>query len=156
MRRREFISALAGFSVLPARSDAQGRAGRPVVLGWLGAVSGVRSFKQSFEEGLRELGYVEGRDYVFVERFAGGVMSALPALAAELVSLRPDIIIAAATASVAAAKQATSDIPIVGPALTDPVDLGFIASHARPNSNITGVLSTTDSLPESSSLWAWN
>jgi putative ABC transport system substrate-binding protein len=97
-------------------------------------------------EGLRSLGYVEGKNIVYEARFADGSPDRLPALAVELVRLKVDAIIAQGGRSVVAAKQATSTIPIVtAPAAGDNVALGYIASLARPGGNVTGL---TDELPQ--------
>src|SRR5262245_27897639 len=89
---------------------------------------------------MRELGYLEGRDYGLEDRYADGDGSRLPLLAEELVRLKPDVILVGSTQGVPAAKQATASIPIVGVNMTDPVGLGLIASEARPGTNVTGVL----------------
>jgi hypothetical protein len=97
-------------------------------------------------EGLRSLGYVEGKNIVYEARFADGSPDRLPAFAAELVRLRVDAIVAQGGRSVLAAQQATRTIPIVtAPAAGDNVALGVIASLARPGGNITGL---TDELPQ--------
>src|SRR5262249_56269778 len=82
-----------------------------------------------FSLGMRELGYLEGRDYGFEERYADGDASRLPLLAEELVRLKPDVIVAASTPRTLAAKQATASIPIVGVNLTDPVGFGLVTSE---------------------------
>jgi len=89
---------------------------------------------------MRELGYLEGRDYGLEDRYADGGGSRLPLLAEELVRLKPDVILVGSTPGVLVAKQATASIPIVGVNMTDPVGLGLIASEARPGTNVTGVL----------------
>jgi ABC-type uncharacterized transport system substrate-binding protein len=91
-------------------------------------------------EGLRALGYVEGRNVAYEARFAEGKMERLPELAAELVRLKVDVIVAQGGLAAAAAKQATSTIPIViSPASGDAVAVGLIASLARPGGNVTGL-----------------
>jgi putative ABC transport system substrate-binding protein len=94
---------------------------------------------EAFRQGLRELGYVEGQNITLV--FPSGEVKPerLPHLAAELVSLKVDVIVAAATVAVQAAKEATKTIPIVTPITTDPVETGLVASLARPGGNITGL-----------------
>jgi len=96
---------------------------------------------KAFEEGMRELGYVEGRNVVFERRFAWGKQEWLPDLAAELVRLNVDVIMTGGNPVIAAVKQATSTIPVVMGASRDPVGTGFIASLARPGGNITGLTS---------------
>jgi putative ABC transport system substrate-binding protein len=94
----------------------------------------------SFRQGMQELGYVEGKTVVFEWRSADGKPERYPALAAELVELRVDVIVAAGgTPGMLAAKQATSTIPIVFTGGSDLVALGVIASHSRPGGNVTGV-----------------
>jgi len=87
---------------------------------------------------LRELGYEEGRNLSIELRFADGKLESLPALAAELVRLKVDAIVASTTPSIRAAQKATSTIPIVMSTVGDPVEAGFVASFARPGGNITG------------------
>ena len=94
---------------------------------------------EAFRQGLRELGYVEGRNIVIEWRFAEGKLDRLPALAVELVRLNVDIIIAGAPPPTRAAKEATATIPIVMAFDDDPVGNGFVASLARPGGNITGL-----------------
>jgi putative ABC transport system substrate-binding protein len=93
----------------------------------------------AFRQGLRELGYVEGKNIVIEWRFAEGKLDRLPALAAELVRLKVDIIVTSTPLATRAAKEATSTIPIVMTQDADPVGNGFIASLARPGGNITGL-----------------
>src|SRR5262245_51779310 len=86
----------------------------------------------SFRQGLNELGYTEGKNIVIEYRYAEGKLDRLPALAKELVGLKPDVIVAAPTPSVLAAKKASATIPIVFVAVGDPVGSGLVASLARP------------------------
>src|SRR5262245_46037195 len=94
---------------------------------------------EAFREGLRELGLVEGQNIVIDYRFAEGRFDRLPDLAAELVRLRVDIIVAGPTPPAVAAKNATGTIPIVVAGVGDSVELGLIASLARPGGNVTGL-----------------
>jgi putative ABC transport system substrate-binding protein len=112
------------------------------LVGFLGASSKSAGapYYQGFQQGMRERGYVEGRDYLIEERYADGQLSRLPLLAQELVALRPDVIVVSNTAAALAMKQATPSIPIVVGTLTDPVGAGLAASEARPGGNVTGVL----------------
>ena len=96
---------------------------------------------EAFRQGLRDLGYIEGRNVVIEIRSAEGKLERLPALAAELVALRVDVILAAGTPHALAAKQATRTIPIVFAAATDPVMDGLVTSLARPGGNVTGLSS---------------
>jgi putative ABC transport system substrate-binding protein len=101
---------------------------------------------KALDEGLRELGYVEGRNVVFERRFAEGRQERLPALAAELVQLKVDVIVTGSNPVIAAVKHATATIPVVMAVSRDPVGAGFIASLARPGGNITGL--ANDAAPE--------
>ena len=94
---------------------------------------------EAFRQGLRELGYVEGKNIVIEWRYAEGKPDRLPALAAELVRLKVDVIVTGGPAATRAAKEATSTIPIVMAQDSDPVGSGFVASLARPGGNITGL-----------------
>ena len=95
--------------------------------------------REAFWQGLRELGYVEGKNIVIEQRYAEGKFVRLPALAAELVRLKVDIIVTAGPQTTRPAKEATSTIPIVMAQDPDPVGNGFVASLARPGGNITGL-----------------
>ena len=95
--------------------------------------------REAFRQGLRELGYVEGKNIVIEQRYAEGKFDRLPALAAELVRLKVDIIVTAGPQTTRPAKQATSTIPIVMAYDDDPIGSGFVASLARPGGNITGL-----------------
>ena len=97
--------------------------------------------REAFRQGLRELGYVEGKNIVIEWRYADGKFDRLPALAAELVRLKVDIIVTAGPQATRPAKEATSTIPIVMAQDPDPVGNGFVASLARPGGNITGLSS---------------
>ena len=110
-------------------------------IGYLGAasLSANAARIEAFRQGLRELGYVEGKNIVIEWRYAEGKLDRLPALAAELVRLKVDIIVTAGATPTRAAKEATSTIPIVMTQDTDPVVNGFVASLARPGGNITGL-----------------
>ena len=94
---------------------------------------------QAQDEGLRELGFVKGRNIEFVSRVAGGSVDKLPVLAAELAALQVDVIVVGTNVAIAAAQRATSTIPIVMVLGVDPVGNGFIDSYARPGRNITGL-----------------
>jgi len=94
---------------------------------------------EAFRQGLRDLGYVEGKNIVIEWRSAEGKLDRLPSLAAELVSLKVDIIVTAGAAVTRRAKAATATIPIVMAQDSNPVDNGFVASLARPGGNITGL-----------------
>ncbi|HEV8458500.1 MAG TPA: ABC transporter substrate-binding protein, partial [Methylomirabilota bacterium] len=95
--------------------------------------------QEAFRQGLRDLGYVEGRNVVIEYRDAEGNVERLPALAAELVALKVDVIVVGGTPAVLAAKQATKTIPIVFTVAADPVADGLVTSLARPGGNVTGL-----------------
>jgi putative ABC transport system substrate-binding protein len=116
-------------------------------IGWLGgaSASAVASRLDAFRQGLRELGYVEGKNIVIELRAAEAKPDQLPALAAELVRLKVDVIVTGGPLPTRSAKEATSTIPIVMAFDTDPVGNRFVASLARPGGNITGL---SDFAPE--------
>jgi ABC-type uncharacterized transport system substrate-binding protein len=95
--------------------------------------------REAFRQGLRDLGYVEGRNVVIEYRSAEGKVERFPALAAELVALKVDVIVAANTRAALAAKQATRTLPIVFATAVDPVASGLVTSLARPGGNVTGL-----------------
>jgi ABC-type uncharacterized transport system substrate-binding protein len=107
-------------------------------IGYLGSVSSSPRVA-TFRQGLRELGYVEGKNIIIEWQHHEGKVDRLPTLAAELVRLKVDIIITAGAPAARAAKEATSTIPIVMTQIGDPVGSGFVASLARPGGNITGL-----------------
>ena len=115
-------------------------------IGFLRVSSPPDPFTEPFRQGLHELGYVEGRNISIEYRWAEGRPERLPALAAELVRLKVDVIVAAGPA-VEAASQATTTIPIVMPVVGDPVRRGLVASLARPGGNITGLTNLSAELP---------
>src|SRR6266496_1241532 len=115
------------------------RIGYPTVASLSSNVARVDAFRQ----GLRELGYVEGKNIVIEWRSGEGKEDRLPALVAELVRLKVDVIVTGGPTATRAAKEATSTIPIVMTQVGDPVGSGFVASLARPGGNVTG-LSTLD------------
>src|SRR5262249_23290869 len=90
-------------------------------------------------QGLRDLGYVEGRNLVIEDRNAGGKPDRLPALAAELVALKVEVLVASGTPAARAAKQATQTVPIVFTAIASPITSGLVTSLARPGGNVTGL-----------------
>jgi putative ABC transport system substrate-binding protein len=141
MDRRTFIGALTG-CLSSARSVATAQpSGKHIVIGVLSLPSPevAQPLHKTFEEGLRELGYVEGRNFAFERRYAGGSLDKLAQLATELVGLRVDLIVVTSNLEIAAAKRATSTLPIVMVGANDPVGAGLIASLARPGGNITGL-----------------
>jgi len=141
MKRRAFVTVV-GMSLLaaPLRLAAQSAQRVPHV-GYLFSFIPAegRHLWEACRQGLRELGYVEGQNIVLEPRWADGRHERLPELAAELVRLKVDVIVSAATPASRAAKAATSSIPIVIVGIGEPVKMGLIATLARPGGNITGV-----------------
>jgi putative ABC transport system substrate-binding protein len=140
MRRREFISLVAGAAAWPLAARAQ-QSGKLYRLGQLSA--GTRASRApllaAFMRGMRDLGYIEGRNLVIEQRHAEGDYQRLPALMRELLAWQPDAMLVAQTPAGLAAKAATSTIPIVIVSVADPVGVGLVASLARPGGNITGI-----------------
>jgi len=136
MRRREFITILGGAAAWPmAAARAQARLPKIGVL----VSANPEPFWSEFRHGLREYGYSEGQNIYFEFRSADGNPNRLRDLANELVRLKVDIMVAHFTPSAIAAKQATTEIPIVMAPVGDPVGTGLISSLARPGGNITGL-----------------
>jgi putative tryptophan/tyrosine transport system substrate-binding protein len=132
--RREFI-ALLGAAALAGLLAARARAPSGMArIGFLGLERRLEKFRQ----GLRDLGYVEGHDFV-IEYRPSDPADRLPSFAAELVALNADVIVAGGSLAVQAAQQATRTIPIVMTGTSDPVGTGFVISLARPGGNITGL-----------------
>jgi putative tryptophan/tyrosine transport system substrate-binding protein len=146
MDRRAFIYAIAGGVLAPLAAEAQ-PAGKIPRIGFLfyGA-PGPSAEIDAFRQGLRELGYIERQNIAVEYRFAGGQVERLPELAAELVRLKPDVIVTPATPPSLSAKQATRTIPIVFAGVADPLGAGLIVDFARPGGNITGVASISAEL----------
>jgi putative ABC transport system substrate-binding protein len=132
----------AGTLTAPFATPAQ-QPSKVYRVGWLGTASpsGDREFIDDTKNALRDLGYRDGKSVIFERRDADFRPDRLPSLAAELVALKPDVIVAGATAGTRAAQQATATIPIVMLNVADPVGAGFVASLAHPGGNITGVAS---------------
>ena len=126
---------------MPLAAHAQ-QGGRVRLVGiLLSQVEGNQEAKDrvaALREALKNFGWVEGRDVRFELRYAGGSADRMRAEAVELIKLRPDVIVASATASLAALQKTTTTIPIVFTQVTDPVGAGFVTSLARPGGNITG------------------
>jgi len=138
--KRSAVIAFALLGVLCASPAGAQQAGKTYRVGILtaGTTAARRPLVDAFRRAMAGLGYREGTNLEIIYRFAGGDVNRLPALAVDLVRAKPDVIVAANTASVAAAKRATTSIPIVMTATSDPVGSGFIASLARPGGNVTG------------------
>ena len=141
-RRRQFLIAAGALLATPLRGFAQQPAATMPRIGFLGvaAPAAWRPRLDAFRAGLRDLGYVEGKNIAIEFRFAEGRYDRLPALAAELVRLRVDVIVTHSVPGALAAKEATATIPIpvVMTNVGDAVERGIVASLARPGGNITG------------------
>jgi putative ABC transport system substrate-binding protein len=138
--RRAFIAVLAGGLLAAPRVPEAQQAAKVARIGYLAAnLAANPHLQEAFRQGLRDLGYVEGRNVVIEYRFAEGKFERFPALAAELVALKVDVIVAPGTPAALAAKQATRTLPIVFPVAVDPVQSGLVASLARPGGNVTGL-----------------
>jgi putative tryptophan/tyrosine transport system substrate-binding protein len=140
-RRLSFVVIITLIVLTAAfTADAQQRTKVPVI-GYLNtaSLSANAARIEALRQGLRELGYVEGKNLIIEWRSAEGKLDRLPALAAELARLKVDVIVTAGASDTRAAKEATNTIPIVMTQDTDPVASGYVASLARPGGNITGL-----------------
>jgi len=135
-------SLVVGLFTAPPAAHAQA-SGKVYRIGWLATTRPttpeLRRVTEPFYQALRELGYIEGRNLFIERRYDEAKLKRLPELAAELVRLNVDVILASTTPSARAARQATKKIPIVMVAVSDPVGAGLVASLARPGANVTGL-----------------
>jgi putative tryptophan/tyrosine transport system substrate-binding protein len=140
MKRREFITLLGGAPIWPLVAQAQQRPNMPRV-GYLFSLteSEGRHLWEASRQGLRELGYVEGRNIIVEVRWVGGRYEQLPSVLAEFERLKVDVIVIAATPGNVAAKVLTSTIPVVFVAVADPERAGLVASLSRPGGRFTGL-----------------
>ena len=145
MRRREFIALLGGTAAWPFAAHAQQKA---VVIGFLGAGTAAKSTSMvgAIKQGLRDNGLVEGREYVFEQRWANGEYERFPAFARDLVEQKAGVIIVTTIAAARAAQRETSIIPIVMGMINDPVGNGLVTSLARPGGNTTGMASLNEDI----------
>jgi putative ABC transport system substrate-binding protein len=135
--RRQALGLIAGAVLAPGALAQEGKVWRIGIL--FGTRRPASTATHPFAAGLRDLGYVEGKNVTLEWRFAEERLDRLPALAVELVKLNPDVIVAANTAASRAAQKATATIPIVMLSVGDPVGAGLVDSLARPGRNITGL-----------------
>ena len=140
MPRRTFMALVSGgLLAAPLAAEAQ-PAAKIARIGYLAAnLAAAPRLEEALRQGLRDLGYVEGRNIVIEYRDAEGKPERLPALAAELVAFKVDVIVAPNTPQALAAKQATRTLPIVFSFVADPVASGLVTSLARPGGNVTGL-----------------
>src|SRR5450631_77680 len=146
MNRRTFLSALGGSLLaapLPAEAQRQNRIFR---VGFLRAGQPPKAFIDEFQQGLRELGYVAGQNIVIEYRFTDGSIEPLPRLAAELVRLKVDVILASTGPAAFAALSVTNTVPIVF-VMPDPDGLGIVPNLAHPGGNVTGLAMSSADLP---------
>jgi putative ABC transport system substrate-binding protein len=142
LSRRQVVISGAVLLAAPVASLAQQKPAKIARIGYLQPVvpqNNTSAFLEDLRQGLQDLGYTEGKNLQLEVRWGEGKLDRMPALAAELVRLKVDVIVAVSSPSVLAAKQATQTIPIVMPLSSDPVGDGLVASLARPGGNITGL-----------------
>ncbi len=141
MKKKITVLALSAmlFGLCPSAEAQQPNESSPDRILAGTSLSAISARIEAFRQGLRELGYVEGKNIVIEYRYAEGKLDRLPALAVELVRLNVDVIVTAGPTPTRAAKEATATIPIVMAQDNDPVGNGFVASLARPGGNITGL-----------------
>jgi putative tryptophan/tyrosine transport system substrate-binding protein len=140
MNRRAFVTGLGAVLAAPLAAEAQ-QAGKPRRIGYLTSHSAdsSRQTVHAFRQGLQEFGWVEGQNIRIDYRFADGRFERLSALAAELVALKVEVIVAAPAPPALAAKSATATIPIVMVNAGNPVEVGLVSSLSRPGGNVTGL-----------------
>ena len=138
--RREFLLAVGSGALLAPRASLAQQADRGHRIGFLSSESAAAWAPRivAFRAGLRDLGYVEGKNIAIEWRWADGNYDLVPQLAAELVAQKVEVIVAGAALAARAAKQATSTIPVLMVAVGDPVEFGLVPSLARPGGNLTG------------------
>ena len=146
MRRREFLTLLC---VTPLSCSVRAAVDARFRVIWLGTgvETKAQGFMSAFKRGMEELGYINNKNFEFLARFAENDMARMPALVAEVIRLEPAVIVAGAVDAVVPARRATSTIPIVTAALSDPVRLGLIREVAHPGTNVTGITTFVSGLP---------
>ena len=145
MRRRKFITLLGGAAAWPLAARAQPKISR---VGFMGNSTAAleANLVGAFRDGLHELGYEEGRNIIIEYRWADGKYERFPALVAELIAAKVDVIVTAGTPAALAVKKATTTVPLVMVAVGDPVGTGLVPSLARPGGNLTGLSSIAPDL----------
>ena len=137
--RAIWIILLLAATLPPLTAEAQ-QGTKVARIGWLADnPTATGHLREAFLQGMRDLDYVEGRNFVMEHRYAEGTFERLPALAVELGALKVDVIVSVGTRSAVTAKQATKTLPIVFVGVGDPVSSGLVTSLARPGSNVTGL-----------------
>jgi putative tryptophan/tyrosine transport system substrate-binding protein len=146
MKRREFITFISGAAAWPLAARAQ-EASR-VIIGFLnaGTATVLKGEIHAFREGLRSLGHIEGRNVRLEYRFADGYLDRLPALAAELIQLNPNVVVSAPAPANLAIAKATNTIPIIMASGADPVGFGLVQSLSHPGGNVTGLTNFAEEL----------
>jgi ABC-type uncharacterized transport system substrate-binding protein len=147
IKRREFLLLGGAAAAWPLAAHAQVSADRPLIACLSAGSYGRAPLIAGFQEEMRDLGYYGGRNIDVAYRFAEDHLERLPALAEELVRIKPAVILAPTVVDAVAARKATATIAIVSAALADPVSLGLVASLARPGGNVTGIMPDVDGLP---------
>ena len=141
-RKRVVVAVTLALAILSVRFFSEAQQPKKVPrIGYLsyGSVESEKSWLAAFQQGLQELGYLEGQNIVIEQRHAAGRSERLPELLAELVRLKVDVLVVAGDPAIHAAKKATSTIPIVMVTSPDPVGTGLVASLAHPGGNVTGL-----------------
>jgi putative ABC transport system substrate-binding protein len=148
MRRRDFIRLIGAGSATFWPLAARAQQSLPTLIGFFnaGAATILKQEIDAFRAGLRNLGYIEGRDVRFEYRFADGELDKLPALAAELIRLNPSVIVSSPVPANLAIAKATSTIPIVMASGADPVAFGLVKSLSHPGGNVTGLTNFAEEL----------
>ncbi len=140
-KRRKLVIALGAGVLTAARGTYAQQAGKMPQIGYVGNSTPAleSALVEGFRQGLRERGFIEGKNVVVHYRWAEGNIDALPVIVAELIALKVDVLVTAGTPAALAAKKATATLPIVMAAVGDAVDSGIVPSLARPGGNITGL-----------------
>ena len=142
MRRRRAVIGMLGGSLLAPLIGVRAQPATTIYrIGFLeaGAASVNRHFLDAFRSGLREFGYIEGKNVIVDARWADGRAERFPELLGELVQLKPDVIIVASTLGAIAARKVVTSIPVVFVGVSDPINMGLVTSLARPGGNMTGI-----------------